>query len=186
VTATGPPRLIVGLGNPGPAYAATRHNVGHMVLDRLAERLGARFGLRGPAHVATTEWGGRPLHLAKLVSFMNVSGPPLARLLRLLGAEPRDLVLVHDDLDLPFGTVRVRHRGRAGGHHGLESVLRTLDTQEIRRVKVGVGRPATRGTVEEWVLAPFEPEEQAALPAVLEQAADKALRLAAEAPTGGG
>ena len=117
------PRVIVGLGNPGPEYRETRHNLGHRVVEELAARLDARFRLRGPAHVAEAAWQGGPLHLAKLVSFMNVSGPPLARLLRLLDATPGQLVVVYDDLDLPFGTVRTRQRGRHGGHHGMESIL---------------------------------------------------------------
>jgi len=176
------PRVIVGLGNPGADYRETRHNLGHQVVERLAERFRARFRLRGPAHVAAVTWGGTPLHLAKVVSFMNVSGPPVARLLRLLDATPAALVVVYDDLDLPFGTVRVRQRGRHGGHHGMESILTTLGTQEVRRVKIGVGRPATRDEVVDWVLTPFSAEEQEALPGVLERAADAALGLAAGAP----
>jgi PTH1 family peptidyl-tRNA hydrolase len=175
------PRVIVGLGNPGPEYRATRHNLGHMVVERLAERLDGRFRLRGPAHVAEAAWRGRPLHLAKLVSFMNVSGPPVVRLLRLLEAAPDQLVVVHDDLDLPFGTVRTRQRGRPGGHHGMESILATLGTLEVRRVKIGVGRPGTRDEVVDWVLTPFSDEERDALPEVIERAADAALALAAGA-----
>jgi PTH1 family peptidyl-tRNA hydrolase len=175
------PRVIVGLGNPGSEYRETRHNVGHQVVELLAERFDARFRRRGPAHLAEAEWHGAPLHLAKVVSFMNVSGPPVARLLRLLDAMPAALVVVYDDLDLPFGTVRTRQRGRHGGHHGMESVLTTLGTQEIRRVKVGVGRPATRDEVVDWVLTPFSDEEREALPGVLERAADAALGLAAGA-----
>lgn len=173
------PRVIVGLGNPGPEYHDTRHNLGHRVVEELARRLDARFRLRGPAQVAEAVVDGMPLHLAKLVSFMNVSGPPLARLLRLLDAEPRQLVVVHDDLDLPFGTVRTRLRGRFGGHRGMESILTTLGTQEVRRVKIGVGRPETRGEVVDWVLTPFSAEERSALPAVIERAADAAVTLAA-------
>jgi PTH1 family peptidyl-tRNA hydrolase len=172
------PRVIVGLGNPGPEYRETRHNLGHRVVEHLAERLDARFRLRGPAHVAETFWDGAPLHLAKLVSFMNISGPPLARLLRLLDADPSRLVVVYDDLDLPFGTVRTRQRGRHGGHHGMESILATLGTQEVRRVKLGVGRPGTRDEIVDWVLTPFSAEEQAALAAVVERGADAALALA--------
>ena len=175
------PRVIVGLGNPGPEYHQTRHNLGHMVVEELARRLDARFRLRGPARVAEALLGGMPLHLAKLVSFMNVSGPPLARLLRLLDVDPRRLVVVHDDLDLPFGTVRSRLRGRYGGHHGMESILATLGTQEVRRVKIGVGRPETRAEIVDWVLTPFSAEERDALPAVIERAADAALALAAGA-----
>jgi PTH1 family peptidyl-tRNA hydrolase len=176
------PRVIVGLGNPGSEYRETRHNLGHRVVEELAARLDARFRLRGPAHVAEAAWQGGPLHLAKLVSFMNVSGPPLARLLRLLDATPSQLVVVHDDLDLPFGTVRARQRGRHGGHHGMESILATLGTQEVRRVKIGVGRPATRDEVVDWVLTGFSNEERKALPGVIERAADAALGLAVGAP----
>jgi PTH1 family peptidyl-tRNA hydrolase len=173
-----PARVIVGLGNPGPAYEKTRHNLGHVVVEELARRLDARFRLQGPAHVAQAVWQGGPLHLAKLVSFMNVSGPPLARLLRLLGALPSQVVVVYDDLDLPFGTVRTRLRGRHGGHHGMESVLAALGTQEVRRVKIGVGRPETRAEVVDWILTPFSTEEREALPAVIERAADAALAAA--------
>jgi peptidyl-tRNA hydrolase, PTH1 family len=175
-------RVIVGLGNPGPEYRETRHNVGHRVVEELADRFDARFRLRGPAHVAEAVWHGAPLRLAKLVSFMNVSGPPAARLLRLLDATPAQLVVVYDDLDLPFGTVRTRQRGRHGGHHGMESILTTLGTQEIRRVKIGVGRPATRDKVVDWVLTRFSDEEREALPGVIERAADAALALAGIRP----
>lgn len=174
-----PPRVIVGLGNPGHEYHATRHNLGHMVVEELARRLDARLRLRGPAHVAEATWQGEPLHLAKLVSFMNVSGPPLARLLRMLAATPDQLVVVYDDLDLPFGTIRTRLRGRHGGHHGMESVLTVLGTQEVRRVKIGVGRPGTRAEVVDWVLTPFSAEEREALPGVIERAADAVLAVAA-------
>jgi PTH1 family peptidyl-tRNA hydrolase len=176
------PRVIVGLGNPGSEYRETRHNLGHRVVEVLAERLDARFRRRGPAHVAEAAWNGAPLHLAKVVSFMNVSGPPVARLLRLLDATPAALVVVYDDLDLPFGTVRTRLRGRHGGHHGMESILTTLGTQDVRRVKVGVGRPATRDEVVDWVLTPFTDDEREALPGVLERAADATLGLAAGPP----
>lgn len=175
------PRVIVGLGNPGSEYHGTRHNVGHAVIEELARRLDARFRLRGPAHVAEGVSGGTPLYLAKLVSFMNVSGSPLVRLLRLLGLDAEQLVVVYDDLDLPFGTVRTRLRGRHGGHRGMESILTTLGTQEIRRVKIGVGRPGSRGEIVDWVLTPFSAEERDALPAVIERAADAALALAARA-----
>jgi PTH1 family peptidyl-tRNA hydrolase len=172
------PRLIVGLGNPGPEYRETRHNVGHRVVETLAERAKARFRLRGSAQVAGTVWQGAPLHLAKLACFMNVSGPPVARLLRLLDLPPDRLVVVYDDLDLPFGTVRTRQRGRHGGHRGMESILTTLGTPEVRRVKIGVGRPATRDQVADWVLTSFSDAERDALPAVIERAADAALALA--------
>jgi PTH1 family peptidyl-tRNA hydrolase len=172
------PRVIVGLGNPGSEYRETRHNLGHRVVEALAERFQARFRLRGPAQVAETVWQDAPLHLAKLVSFMNVSGPSVVRLLRLLDATPDRLVVVYDDLDLPFGSIRTRQRGRHGGHRGMESVLTTLGIQEVRRVKIGVGRPATRDQVVDWLLTSFSVEERDALPGVIERAADAALALA--------
>jgi peptidyl-tRNA hydrolase, PTH1 family len=175
------PRVIVGLGNPGSEYRETRHNLGHRVVEVLAERFQARLRLRGPAQVAETVWQDAPLHLAKLVSFMNVSGPSVVRLLRLLDATPDRLVVVYDDLDLPFGTIRTRQRGRHGGHRGMESVLTTLGIQEVRRVKIGVGRPATRDQVVDWLLTSFSAEEREALPGVIERAADAALTLAGAA-----
>jgi peptidyl-tRNA hydrolase, PTH1 family len=171
-------RVIVGLGNPGSEYRETRHNLGHRVVEALAERFQASLRLRGPAQVAETVWQDAPLHLAKLVSFMNVSGPSVVRLLRLLDATPDRLVVVYDDLDLPFGTIRIRQRGRHGGHRGMESVLTTLGIQEVRRVKIGVGRPATRDEVVDWLLTSFSAEERDALPGVIERAADAALALA--------
>lgn len=181
-TAADGPSVIVGLGNPGSAYADTRHNLGQRVVDRLAARLGARFRLRGSAHVAEATVEGRPLYLAKLLCFMNVSGPPVARLLRLLAATPADLVVVYDDLDLPFGTVRIRQKGRHGGHRGMLSVLQALGTEEVRRVKIGVGRPGTRDEVVDWVLTPFSSEERDALDGILDQAAEAALALVPESP----
>jgi PTH1 family peptidyl-tRNA hydrolase len=170
--------LVVGLGNADPDYRDTRHNVGHLVVERLAERLGARFGLLGPAVVAEARWADRPLLLAKPLTFMNVVGPAVARLLGLLALAPDALVVVHDDLDLPYGTVRVRHRGRAAGHNGLRSLIDALGTDAFRRVKVGIGRPERREDVVDWVLGPFTAAERDDLPAVVERAAEAALALA--------
>ena len=170
--------MIVGLGNPGSEYRETRHNLGHRVVETLAERLEARFRLRGPAHVAEAVWQDVPLHLAKLVSFMNVSGPPVARLLRLLDATPDHARRGVRRPGSAVRNVRIRQRGRHGGHHGMQSILTTLGIQEVRRVKIGVGRPATRDQVVDWVLTSFSDEERDALPGVIERAADAALALA--------
>ena len=175
-------QLIIGLGNPGPEYRGTRHNIGHAVLDRLARRFRGRFRVRGPAALTEGQWGDEPLYLAKPVAFMNVIGPSVARLLRSLDLDPSALIVVHDDLDLAFGRVRVRHKGRHGGHNGVRSVIQALGTEEFRRVKVGVSRPATPATkddVVDWVLTAFTPEERLALPAIVERAAEAALKLAA-------
>jgi len=169
------------LGNPGPAYRHSRHNAGQAVVDRLAARFSVRTRLRGQALVAQTTWAGVPVYLTKPLAFMNVVGPSVARLLRDLRLTPPSLIVVYDDLDLPFGRVRVRQKGRHGGHNGMRSLLQTLGTQEVRRVKVGIGRPETREGVVDWVLTHFSPEEQEALPAILERAADLVLELAAPA-----
>ncbi len=175
--------MVVGLGNPGPAYAGTRHNVGHLVVEQLARRLGARFRRAGAAELADAVWRDAPLTLVKLLAVMNASGHALAEVLRALDADRAALVLVYDDIDLPFGTVRTRLRGRPAGHRGLASVLETLGTTDVRRVKVGVGRPASKAEVSDWVLAPFAPDERQVLPDVLGRAADAVLALAVPAPS---
>ncbi len=176
------PQVAVGLGNPGSGYRDTRHNIGQAVVDRLAGRFAGRFHLRGPAHVAEVEWAGEPLYLAKPVTFMNVVGPGVARLLRDLWLDASALIVVHDDIDLPFGRVRIRHKGRHGGHNGVRSLIESLGTGTFRRVKVGIGRPASRDEVVDWVLTGFLPDEEEALPEVIERAADAVLELAAAAP----
>jgi PTH1 family peptidyl-tRNA hydrolase len=175
-------QLVVGLGNPGPTYRETRHNLGHAVVDHLAERLGGRFEPRGPAAVAETRWAGGPLFLAKPAGFMNAVGPVVGRLLADLGLGPGELVVVYDDLDLPFGRVRRRRQGRHGGHNGVRSLIDALETQAFRRVKIGIGRPASKDEVVDWVLTEFTPAEREALPGVIEQAADAVLELLASPP----
>lgn len=174
-----PLQLVVGLGNPGPAYRDTRHNVGQAVVERLAARLGCRFRRDGPALVAAATWDHHSLRLAQPQAFMNAIGPPVAQLLARFGLGPEALIVVHDDLDLPFGRVRVRMKGRHGGHNGVRSLIETLGTEAFRRVKVGIGRPVSRDEVVDWVLAPWSPEERARLPEVLDHAAERVLALAA-------
>jgi peptidyl-tRNA hydrolase, PTH1 family len=170
---------VVGLGNPGPTYRETRHNLGHAVVDRLAERLGGRFRGHGPAAVAETQWADARLFLAKPSGFMNVVGPVVAQLLDDLRLDPAALVVVYDDLDLPFGRVRQRHRGRHGGHNGVRSLIEQLGTEAFRRVKIGIGRPVSRDEVVDWVLTEFTAAERDALPGIIEQAADAVVELLA-------
>lgn len=174
-------QAIVGLGNPGPEYRETRHNVGQRVVDGLARRIHARFARDGGHQVASCRWRGEPLYLVKLGSFMNVSGPALLRLCRKLHLGPADLVVVFDDLDLPLGKVRARMKGTAGGHNGVRSLIAALGTSDIRRVKVGIGRPAPpgerRAEVTDHVLSAFEPEELAIVDTACAEAADLALKL---------
>ena len=181
-------QAIIGLGNPGSEYRNTRHNVGQRVVEELAHRLHARFARDGGHAVAHGRWRGETLHLLKPQSFMNVSGPAVARLSRRLHLGPPDLVIVFDDLDLPLGKVRVRMKGSAGGHNGVRSVIEALGTDAIRRVKVGIGRPAPPGQhkdlVVDHVLTPFYPDEMDAVEAACAEAADLALKLVETPPSG--
>jgi peptidyl-tRNA hydrolase, PTH1 family len=168
---------VVGLGNPGPEYRGTRHNVGQRVLDALATQLKKAWRRDGQTMVAHASWRGEPLHLIKPLTFMNVSGPAVAAALRRADADTGDLILVYDDIDLPLGTVRVRIKGSSGGHNGVRSVIEALGTEDIRRVKVGVGRPEGRDGVADHVLAAFEPDEEEIVGTAVEAAARRVLEL---------
>ena len=170
-------RVVVGLGNPGPEYRDTRHNVGQRVLDLLARRLRASWRRDGSAVVARGQWRGEPVRLIKPISFMNESGPVVAKALRRVEAGPADMILVYDDIDLPLGTVRLRMKGSHGGHNGVRSVIEALGTQEIKRVKVGIGRPDEKDDVPDHVLTSFERDELPAVDAAVAEAAEKVLAL---------
>lgn len=175
-------RVVVGLGNPGPKYRGTRHNVGQRVVDHLAETLGVAWRESGPALVARGRFGDHAVDLVKPQSFMNVSGPPVAAALRRLHARPSDLILVHDDIDLPLGTVRTRMKGSHGGHNGVRSIIETLGTTELRRVKLGIGRPDSKDDVADHVLTRFDPEELATVDEAVATAAARVLVLIEAAP----
>lgn len=173
--------LLVGLGNPGPPYRSHRHNVGFMVLDALHARVGAsewreKFnGLAAKAVVA-----GREAWLLKPQTFMNASGRAVQKALTQCGIKLRDVVVVHDDLDLPFGEVRVKVGGGHGGHNGLRDISNAVGSDYVR-VRVGIGRP-TQGSVEHFVLSPFTKEEQAELDAIIERAVDAVIEVCAKGP----
>ena len=170
-------RVVVGLGNPGPEYRDTRHNVGQRVLDLLARRLRASWRRDGSAVVARGQWRGEPVRLIKPISFMNAIGPVVAKALRRVEAGPADLILVYDDIDLPLGNVRLRMKGSHGGHNGVRSVIEALGTQEIQRVKVGIGRPDQKDDVPDHVLTSFERDEVPAVDAAVAEAAERVLDL---------
>ena len=167
--------LIVGLGNPGPTYAGNRHNVGHMVADVLADRMGERFrSHKAGADVAEGRLtlGGARLIVAKLRCYMNVSGGPTAALLRFFGLGAESLIVVHDELDIPFGTLRAKRDGGEGGHNGLKSISAAIGTRDYTRVRVGIGRPPGRMGPADYVLRDFPSAERAELGVCLEEAAD--------------
>ncbi len=165
--------LVVGLGNPGPEYARNRHNVGFMVADLLAERLG-RLGFRAKfgGELAQAQLAGEKLVLLKPQSYMNVSGQVVARARAFFQVEPDRLVVIHDDLDLPFPRVKVKLGGGHGGHNGLRSIFSDLGTQEFVRVRVGIGRPPPRMDAADYVLQDFSREERRELDFVVPEAAD--------------
>jgi PTH1 family peptidyl-tRNA hydrolase len=165
--------LIAGLGNPGPEYAANRHNAGFMVADLLAERVGARFKRdRSRAAVATGRLAGFPVTLARPLTFINLSGRPVAALRTFYKIPPERIVVVHDELDLPFGAIRLKQGGGDNGHNGLRSVTAALGTREYFRVRVGIGRPPGRMDPADFVLHDFSAAERKLVPEVLERAAD--------------
>ncbi len=173
--ATGDTWLVVGLGNPGPGYAGNRHNVGQMVVDLLAERASASFKRhRSNAMIAegrTTPQGPRYV-LAKPLSFMNVSGTPVAALARFYKVPAAQIIVVHDELDIPFDAVRLKIGGGPGGHNGIKSVAVNLTTPDFVRVRVGIGRPPGRQDAADFVLKDFSATERKSLPVLLEEAAD--------------
>ncbi|HET9923923.1 MAG TPA: aminoacyl-tRNA hydrolase, partial [Methylomirabilota bacterium] len=147
----------------------------------LARRIHTRFEREGGHAVAHGRWQGETLYLIKPGSFMNVIGPPVARLARKFHLGPADLVIVFDDIDLPLGKVRVRLKGSAGGHNGVRSLIEAFGTDALRRVKIGVGRPGRPGEdrdrVSDHVLSPFYPEEHDTIAGACDEAADQALKL---------
>ena len=176
-------KLIVGLGNPGREYRDTRHNVGFMVIDELAERHQLTLGL-APAQVPETfvakKYGDEPLLVAKPLTFMNRSGDAVAALARYYDIPASDVFIVVDEVALPFGRLRARARGSAGGHNGLKSVIERLGTQEFPRLRLGVGRGDDRRDLADHVLSKFEPGERAELEMFIARAADAAEMFAVE------
>jgi PTH1 family peptidyl-tRNA hydrolase len=165
--------VIIGLGNPGGEYAHTRHNVGWMCLDVLESR--GRFGRQrreGPARVREGTLAGYDVVTARPQTFMNVSGRAAVHLVRRYGVPVEDLIVAHDEVDLPLGRIRLKSGGGAAGNKGVLSIADALRSQEFIRVRIGVSRPAERDQMVEYVLDGFAPEERPRLTAVLSRAAD--------------
>jgi PTH1 family peptidyl-tRNA hydrolase len=165
-------RLLVGLGNPGKAYAQTRHNVGMRVIERAAARWSIRLFHKGTAQRGSGRLGSESVELAGMLDWMNVSGPPLKGLLRELGLTPEQLVVVHDDLDLDLGRLRIKQNGGHGGHNGIKSVMDALGTARFVRLKIGIGRPPPGRESADYVLERFTEEELRVLEPCLERAVD--------------
>jgi len=170
----GEPLLVVGLGNPGPQYAKTRHNVGFMVADLLAARMGAAFKVhkRSGAEIVTGRLGHRPIVLAKPRTYMNESGRHVGPLANFYSVAPGDVIVIHDELDVDFGRIRLKLGGGEGGHNGLRSIANVLGTKNFQRVRIGIGRPPGRKDPAAFVLQTFSAPERPEIPVICEQAAD--------------
>lgn len=165
-------KVVLGLGNPGRKYARTRHNLGFLVVDRIAsENQVAVDKEKHSALVGDWQKDGERILLVKPQTFMNHSGEAVRQLLRYFELAPGDLVVIHDDLDLPFGRIRIRPGGSAGGHRGVLSILEVLAEGEFFRVRMGIGRPPPGIDPTDYVLAPFSSEERSQLPQVVSRAA---------------
>ncbi len=165
--------LVVGLGNPGPTYAGNRHNVGFMVLDLLAERVGGRFKAhKGRADVVEGRLSGVRAVLAKPKTYMNLSGGPTASLSSFFQVPVERIVVIHDELDIPYGALRLKRGGGDNGHNGLRSITSALGSKDYLRVRVGIGRPPGRQDPADFVLKDFSPVEKKELPFHVDRAAD--------------
>ncbi len=153
-------KIFVGLGNPTPEYAATKHNVGFMLADKLAEKISAEnWREKFNALVAESFLDGEKILIVKPQTFMNLSGEAVAPIVNFYKIDAANLIVAHDDMDLPLGMIRLRPKGSSGGHRGVESIIQHLGTQNFPRVRIGVGRPPENWTVNHHVLSPFTQED---------------------------
>lgn len=168
-------KWIVGLGNPGPAYQSTRHNVGFMVVDELARRWGISVtqskhkALMGEGHAH-----GQKVYLIKPMTYMNLSGETVRSFMDFYKADLEDFIVVYDDLDTGIGKVRLRYKGSSGGHNGIKSIIQHTGTQEFNRIRMGISRPAPGVSISDYVLSSFAKQEQDALKTMVELACDAA------------
>jgi PTH1 family peptidyl-tRNA hydrolase len=173
--------LVVGLGNPGEKYAGTRHNIGFMSLDRLAEEHHFAFARsRNKSKTAEGRIEGKHVVLAKPQTFMNLSGEAVGKLVRKYGVKPDRLIVVHDELDLPLGKIRIRQGGSSAGHKGIISIVEHTGTEEFIRLRVGIGRPDAEGKTErddviDHVLSDLSPEERATIDRVIQKVGEAVL-----------
>jgi peptidyl-tRNA hydrolase, PTH1 family len=167
-------RLIVGLGNPGALHVRNRHNIGFVLVDEIARRLGATWLKRGNHEIAEARVGAGKLFLMKPQTYMNLSGDAVVPFARFHKLEPTQILVAHDDLDLPFGRIRIRTGGSSGGQNGLKDISAKLATEQYPRLKLGISRPPAHWTVVNWVLSNFQPNELSMLEDVIRVGADAA------------
>lgn len=169
-------KIIVGLGNPGDEYEATRHNVGFRVVDRLSSRFGGNFKkARFKSVESSIDIDGSKLVLVKPSTYMNLSGEAVSGAIRFYKRKADSLLVIHDDLDLPLGRLKFSHASSAGGHHGVESIIEHLGTQHFSRLRFGIGKPMRSGQTVDYVLSSFKEEESKILEEAIDQAAEAVL-----------
>lgn len=163
-------KLIVGLGNPGPQYEKTRHNIGFQVVDELAKTNGVSFSTsKYNGLIATIHHNGKKILLLKPLTYMNLSGEAIRPLMDYYKISPSELLVIYDDLDLPVGKIRLRQKGSSGGHNGIKSTIQHVGTQEFNRIRIGIDRPPIGMTVTDYVLGKFTKTEWEIMQAVIEQ-----------------
>ncbi|NIV13433.1 MAG: aminoacyl-tRNA hydrolase [Aliifodinibius sp.] len=168
--------LIAGLGNPGKQYAETRHNIGFMIVDKLANRLGVEFSkMQSNAMVTKARYLDHRLILAKPRTFMNNSGQAVSALARYYKVLEENILIIYDDVDLDFEIIRLRPDGSSSGQKGMDSVIKSLGTDKIPRLRVGIGRPPGKMPTPNYVLRPFSPEEKTVLPFIIDRAVEAVL-----------
>jgi len=165
-------KALIGLGNPGPKYKDTRHNVGFMVADAVAKAIKCDKKYKEKAFSHIYECPDYDLIIAKPQTYMNLSGNAVLNILEDYGLKPQEILVVYDDLDLPLGTIRLRTKGSSGGHNGIKSIINLIKTEEFPRLKIGIGRPARKEEVSDYVLSPFTKDEKIVLDKVIATATD--------------
>jgi PTH1 family peptidyl-tRNA hydrolase len=173
--------LIVGLGNPGREYKYNRHNVGFMVVDAIAKKLGVEFSrMQSNAMITKGDFADARIILAKPYSFMNTSGQPVRSLVRFYKIPYKYVLVIFDDVDLPFGAIRMRSEGGSSGQQGMKSIIQQLGSKEFNRLRIGIGRPPGKMKTPDYVLQDFKKKESEDLPMILDRASDAALSFLAK------
>ena len=164
-------KLIAGLGNPGKQYAASRHNIGFLVINRLAKANSIELkGRKFKSRLGKGEIEGHNVILAKPQTFMNLSGEAVSAIAQYYKIIPQDIIVVHDDLDIPFGSLKIKTKGGSGGHHGLDSIIASLQDDRFLRVRIGIGKPPCESDEVDFVLSPFNDSESEQLEKVIDNA----------------
>lgn len=168
-------KIIIGLGNPGQKYEKTRHNIGFRVLDKLAEKIQISFTNKDKLKALLGEGTSKDqkVILIKPQTYMNLSGEAVQAILSWYKASVLDMLIVHDDIDLEFGKIRIRDKGRSGGHNGIQSIIQHLGVEVFHRLKIGVNRPPTGWDPADYVLAKFNAEEEVKIPEIIEKAVEQ-------------